>query len=128
MRIPFLLLAEDDEDDRYLFIQAIGSVDPSIIYAMAANGRELLALLENDFFSLPDYVILDLNMPLMNGFECLSVIKSSPLLRSCLVIVYSTTMDQQTEQQLLAAGAFACFIKPAAPSELADVLRRLLGY
>ena len=75
MRKPFFLVADDDEDDRFFFLEALRSIDPGITCMLASNGREALTLLQSDFFSLPDYIFLDLNMPLMNGLKCLEEIK-----------------------------------------------------
>ena len=127
MALPFFLLADDDEDDRYLFSQALLSIDSAIEYMMVNNGEEVMTILANDFFSLPDYIFLDLNMPVMNGMDCLIAIKKDPACSSCRVILYSTTLEIQAEKDFRAAGAFACFTKPPVPAELADILRALCG-
>ena len=127
MALPFFLLADDDEDDRYLFSQALLSIDPAIEFMMVGNGGEVITILANDFFSLPDYIFLDLNMPVMNGLDCLKAIKKDPACRNCRVVLYSTTMEEQSEKEFIQAGALACFTKPAAPAELAVILRTLCG-
>lgn len=123
MRMPFLLLADDDEDDRFLFSEATRLIDPNIACIMVSNGKQLMALLENDFFSLPDYIFLDLNMPVMNGWDCLAAIRAHPVYRSCIVIIYSTTLTETEKEQLVNAGAFACFIKPTRMEELVNLLK-----
>ena len=123
---PFFLLADDDPDDRFLFSEALKLVDPNIHCTMVGNGKEVLTILQNDFFALPDCIFLDLNMPLMNGLECLQAIKKEPAYNDIPVIIYSTTLEKEVEQNMLKAGAMACFVKPPGPVELAGCLRSLI--
>ncbi len=125
-RPSFFLLADDDEDDRQFFLEALRSIDPAIECIMAKNGKQALTLLQNNFFAVPDYVFLDLNMPLMNGLKCLEEIKKLPSLMDLPVVLYSTTSEKAVEEQSKKAGAHAFFIKPNRPGELADYLRRLV--
>ncbi len=122
----FYLLAEDDPDDRFLFSEALKIVDPAIHCIMVGNGREVMTLLQNDFFSLPDCIFLDLNMPLMNGLECLEAIKTEPAYQTIPVILYSTTLEKQVENHILTTGAAGCFVKPSSPAELAVCLSNLI--
>jgi CheY-like chemotaxis protein len=125
-RPSFFLLADDDEDDRQFFLEALKSIDPEIQCMMAKNGKEALTLLQNDFFAMPDFVFLDLNMPLMNGIKCLQEIKKIPSLVDLPVVLYSTTSEKEFEEQSKEAGAYAFFVKPTRATELADYLRRLV--
>jgi CheY-like chemotaxis protein len=125
-RPSFFLLADDDEDDQQFFLEALQSIDPEIQCITARNGKEALTLLQNDFFALPDFVFLDLNMPLMNGMKCLEEIKKIPALAELPVVLYSTTSEKAFEEQSKKAGAYAFFVKPTRASELADYLRRLV--
>jgi CheY-like chemotaxis protein len=122
---PFFLLADDDEDDRFFFSMALKSVDPDIQCVMVSNGMGVLTMLQNDFFSFPDYIFLDLNMPLLDGLQCLEAIKKNTAYRAIPVIMYSTTMDKATSRKLMKAGALACFVKPSSPAKLADVVQKL---
>ncbi|MEO5595317.1 MAG: response regulator [Chitinophagaceae bacterium] len=127
MRKPFFLLADDDEDDRFFFSQAVAAIDAAIECIMVSNGKEVLTILQNDIFSLPDYIFLDLNMPVMNGLQCLEAIKKDPHYSTTHVIIYSTTINEQTEGDLIKAGAFASFVKPSGTAALAHILRQLCG-
>ena len=123
---PFFLLADDDADDRFLFSEALKLVDPDIHCMMVGNGKEVLTMLQNDFFSLPDCIFLDMNMPLMTGLECLQAIKKEADYQSVPVILYSTTLEKDIEENIMKAGAFACFVKPSSPVALAASLRKLI--
>jgi len=125
-RPSFFLLADDDEDDRQFFLEALRSIDPGIECITAKNGKEALTLLQNDFFAAPDFVFLDLNMPMMNGIKCLEEIKKIPALAELRVVLYSTTSEKEFEEQSKKAGAYAFFVKPTRTTELANYLRRLV--
>jgi CheY-like chemotaxis protein len=94
---------------------------------VASNGKEALTLLRNDFFSLPDFIFLDLNMPVMNGLKCLEAIKKIPSVKDIPVVVYSTTAEHDLAEKSLKAGAFTFFIKPSSPAELVDYIRKLIA-
>ena len=105
-------LADDDEDDRMLFSEALMEINPSIKCIMAKNGEEALFLLTNGLFEPPDYIFLDLNMPVMNGLQCLAAIKKTDELREIPVIVYSTSTRKEYEEESKNLGAMNFFIKP----------------
>src|SRR6186713_1099195 len=105
-------LADDDEDDRMLFSEALMEINPSIKCIMAKNGEEALFLLSNGLFELPDYIFLDLNMPVMNGLKCLAEIKKSAQLKNIPVVVYSTSSKKEYEEESKKLGAMNFFIKP----------------
>src|SRR5688572_8171267 len=62
-----VLLADDDEDDRELFIEALHEVAPQVKVSYVENGEELMQTLNNPSAKLPDIIFLDLNMPHKNG-------------------------------------------------------------
>ncbi|SKC83292.1 response regulator [Ohtaekwangia koreensis] len=72
-----ILYAEDDIDDFNLFCEVIHSFDPRIECVNAVNGIAALEFLENSK-ALPDYVVVDINMPAMDGKACLKNIKKDP--------------------------------------------------
>jgi CheY-like chemotaxis protein len=87
-----VLCVDDDPDDRELIRNAIFKVDPSYTVTCATNGKEalqyLLRAIENE---LPCLVILDINMPVMDGKQTLVEIKKHKMLRSLPIVVFTTS-------------------------------------
>jgi len=120
-------LAEDDEDDQLLFREAITAVDPAISCIVAKNGKEALQILQSDLLISPDCILLDLNMPLMNGIDCLRAIKKERQLLSIPVVLYSTTISFQIETEAKKLGAIHIFKKPDNYHGLIDQIRLILN-
>src|SRR5688572_5969241 len=70
------LLTDDDKDDRELFSEALASIDPGIICHGAEHGRDALRILNSLDGSKPDIIFIDINMPVMNGWELLHTLKT----------------------------------------------------
>jgi CheY-like chemotaxis protein len=113
--------ADDDPEDCELFTEALLQIDPLIKTIIAKDGREALAYLNNTR-ELPDYIFLDINMPLVNGKKCLIEIKKTPKLRSIPVVMYSTTSDTNEIQEYYKLGAHDFLIKPNNFNTLCDSL------
>src|SRR5688572_19011249 len=97
-----LLLAEDDEDDFILFREAIKDFPGQLNLNWVKNGEELMDKLNHE---KSDIVFLDINMPLKNGFECLTEIRSDENLKHIPVIIYSTSDDSKLVNWMYNAGA-----------------------
>jgi len=115
------LLVDDDEDDKEIFCLALAEVDPSIQCYIASDGIEALEMLSNPAFT-PDYIFLDLNMPLMSGKECLIEIKKRPHLGKTSVIIFSTSASQKDIEDTIELGASAFITKPPLISTLTGKL------
>src|ERR1700761_5549688 len=88
-----ILLVDDDEDDRKLFVEAAGELDNTIRCFSAADGQEALSFLRDGRNEVPDYIFLDLRMPGLTGEECLVEIKRESRTAMVPVIVYTTSRD-----------------------------------
>lgn len=121
-----LFLVDDDADEQWIFNTALNAVDPTIELSRAANGQDAIRQLASSS-SQPDVIFLDLNMPVMNGLECLRRLKSDPGLSGIPTIMYSTTADPQTISQSRAMGAEDFITKPYNFEELVDALRVVLS-
>ncbi len=87
-----VLCVDDDPDDRELIRNAIFKVDPSYSVAFTTNGKEALRYLTGALETeLPCLVILDLNMPVMDGKQALTEIKKNLKLNDIPIVVFSTT-------------------------------------
>ena len=85
------LIVDDDSDDRDFFCEALGEVMPDSGCYTAINGRRALKALENKEIDLPDLIFLDINMPVMNGWQLLTKLKETESYGTIPVIIYSTS-------------------------------------
>src|SRR5688572_24814096 len=106
-----ILIIDDDEDDREVFLEVISELDPTVVAVTAFNGADGLTKLLS-FDTLPSMIFLDLNMPVMKGTEFLRKIKSMEPLRNIPVIVLSTIKDEPAIDEVKALGATDFITKP----------------
>lgn len=112
-----VLNVDDDQEDREFFCDALREIDPAITPLTAGSGREALALLET-LTVLPDYIFLDINMPMMDGKLCLKTLKKLPAFQSISVIMYSTSTDTGEIRECYRLGAEDFLIKPHSLEKL----------
>jgi CheY-like chemotaxis protein len=125
-RIPeFIVLADDDADDRLIFSEALETVDSSIELLTINGGEELLEYLRNEKNKLPQLIFLDLNMPRVNGFDCLRQIRADERLANLCVIIYSTSNQFKDIMETLNNGANLYFSKPNDLKELSGRLQQI---
>lgn len=113
-----LLIVDDDEDDRQLFIESAKEVDENIICITANDGQQALQILKDKANSLPDYIFLDLRMPRFSGKKTIEQIKSDPDLLHIPVIIYTTSRELQESDNLKNLGAARFVSKPVNPEEI----------
>jgi len=99
-----VLYADDDADDIEMFQEILHDIDRSILFLKATDGLEALKLLRESLVP-PDVVFLDINMPLINGKECLMEIRRDEHLKEIPVIMYSTANTEQEVVHCLELGA-----------------------
>jgi CheY-like chemotaxis protein len=120
------LLIEDDRDDQEIFLLALQKVNDQIDCRLANNGVEGLAAFEDHSF-LPDYIFVDINMPKMNGIECLDALRRIDRLKRSRIIMCSTSMDASLTIQCKTAGADDVLMKPPSFRQLTDSLQTILN-
>lgn len=114
-------IVDDDEDDQEILATAIsGSILSDHTCSFATDGEEALEILHSD--TLPDYIFLDLNMPRMDGMQCLREIRQIDKLQHIPVVIYTTSMDDTAKATSLRLGATAFITKPTRISELVSAL------
>jgi CheY-like chemotaxis protein len=133
MKKRFILVAEDDADDRYLMKTALQETGITGNVEYVENGIEVINYLqaisrespEPDF---PQLILLDLNMPKMDGREVLKAMKSSDDYRKIPVIVFSTTNNQLEVKRCYDLGANTYIVKPVSYDTLVATIREICGY
>lgn len=111
-------LIDDDVDDQEIFTLVLKSVYPSMKCIVANDGIEAIVKLTAEETFNPDYIFLDLNMPRMDGKECLQEIKKIDRLKGTPVIIYSTSSEQNDIQGTRALGASGYLEKQSSVAEL----------
>lgn len=119
-------LVDDDEDDRELFGLALEEADASILLLTANSGAEALHMLTRERLR-PDTIFLDLNMPMMDGKECLAELKNDPQTRDIPVIIFSTSSDPSDRLETARLGAVDFITKPSSIIELTRLLVQFTG-
>ena len=119
-----VFIADDDEDDRDIFMEVITDVVPHADVTVAKNGIELMGLL-SAATAIPDVIFLDLNMPLMNGQECLDKIRANGKLKNIPIIIYSTSNSREHIDETFKKGATFYFPKPTSFKDLKQMISKL---
>lgn len=122
----YILLVDDDPDEHLLFEDALKELRgaPRLVYAR--DGQQLMQLLHDSKTALPAIIFLDLNMPRMNGFECLQEIRKSAKLTRIPVVIFSTTSQTQAIDKVYEQGANYYIRKPNTFAMLKEVIERML--
>ena len=118
-------LVDDDFDDASLFQATLSDVDPNITFAHAADGQEALDQLLSKSIR-PNLIFLDLNMPRMDGKECLTLIKQEDDLKDIPVIMYTTSQMQSDIDETKSLGAVYYLTKPDKFVELKKAIEFIL--
>jgi CheY-like chemotaxis protein len=121
-----LLLIDDDADDQLIFREAINEITDKVECLFANNGFDGISrLLQLD--PEPSMIFLDLNMPLMNGFECLEQIRKNDRWKKIPVVIFSTSNNPEDKKKAEKLGASAFLTKTAdfhfLKSTFADILQ-----
>ena len=120
-------IADDDPDDQELFIDALHEINELFECVTATDGTEALETLSSHLF-VPDLIFLDLNMPKMDGRECLSEIKKDAFLKEIPVIIYSTSSEKKDIMDVMQSGASYYLQKPSRYEELSRALLKIIFF
>jgi CheY-like chemotaxis protein len=118
-------MADDDPDDGYLFEAALKDVNESVRFTFFTSCNDLLTYL-NTRHHLPDLIVLDLNMPGNDGYQCLQAIKKEAGLIHIPVVIYSTSGTPAIVKNAQESGALQYLIKPSSMQLIRDIISGLL--
>jgi len=130
----FILIAEDDADDRFLFKTAFEEKGYKDQIEFVENGIELWRFLQDiekrepDKRNYPSFILLDLNMPKKDGREALREIKQHPIFKKIPVVVFTTTNSENEVKRCYELGANTYLVKPVSFDSLLKVVEEIRMY
>ena len=126
MKYKNILLIDDDEDDQDLFLLALKELQASIKFVGFYDALLAFNKLVNKEIS-PDAIFLDLNMPMINGFQFLSLLKKTDEVKNIPIIIYSTSAQTNMIKLAKENGAHDFITKPSKYRDLVNILRTTLS-
>jgi CheY-like chemotaxis protein len=122
-----LIVVEDDADDQYFLKTAFleTGFEPHVLWL--DSSKDLFTYLDSikDTKELPYAVLLDYNMPVMNGEQTLLELKRLKRYKDIMILIYSTNMSEKQIKNLLEEGASGCYIKSFSTSSIIDFAKFL---
>ncbi|MEO5889817.1 MAG: response regulator [Ferruginibacter sp.] len=119
-----ILLIDDDADDQLYFRDAISELNKPLECEIANNGLE--AIEQMNVPPPPDLIFLDLNMPVMNGYECLAYLKKEDRYKDIPVVIFTTSQNEIDIERTRKLGAKLFFTKPSNFDTLCAKLDKIL--
>ncbi len=122
-----ILLADDDQDDRDIFAEAVSELNVKVELNFVKDGQQLMNYLTKATDELPDIVFLDLNMPAKDGKECLKEIRTNNAFKDLPIVIYTTTNSLRDVDETHSLGANLFVRKPTSFKEVVQLARKILG-
>lgn len=122
----YFIYADDDSDDRQTIADLTFKTEPDLDVVVVENGKEVINYLQGlhneDIF--PCFILLDLNMPVMNGLETLQFLKSTPAFKNIPAMVFSTSSNPKHVELAKNLGAESFITKPFSERDLERVTQQ----
>ncbi len=123
-----ILLVEDDQVDTMTVIRALKEIHVTNRLVHVENGEEAVSYLRDPGSEKPCIILLDLNMPIMNGIEFLHVVKRDDQLKRIPVVVLTTSEEQQDKVNSFNMGVAGYMTKPVDYRQFVEVMRSIDAY
>jgi CheY-like chemotaxis protein len=123
-----ILLVEDDKVDTMTVIRALKEIHVTNRLVHVENGEEAISYLRDPESEKPCIILLDLNMPIMNGIEFLQVVKRDDHLKRIPVVVLTTSEEQQDKVNSFNMGVAGYMTKPVDYRQFVEVMRSIDAY
>jgi len=123
-----ILIAEDDPDDQLMLVDAFEENQVADKLQFVTSGDEVLNYLNisRRTAQLPDLILLDLNMPKLDGRTILKLLKTDPETRAIPVVILTTSKEKTDEKSVFELGASGFFTKPSSFLELVEITSCIL--
>lgn len=127
---PLILVAEDDYDERHIFLEAFKEIGaPAEVVHFFDDGESLLSFLdENAGETYPSLIVLDINMPKLGGKRTLEILKAHPSYKHIPVMIYSTMYGQTDLMEYSKMGALSFDRKPDDYYESVEVAKKFFNF
>lgn len=122
----YLLYADDDLDDREMMEHAFLTENEYLLLTFA-NGEELLQFLKDKSASEVALIVLDINMPILNGMETLKALKVDEAYKEIPTVMFSTSGSPKDRAEAAELGTDV-LLKPSSFNEVQAISRTMLGY
>lgn len=119
-----VLLVDDDEDNRELvkFVVSRSRLDLELV--IAVNGLDAIQYIK---IKRPDLILMDMQMPVMDGYEAVSVIKGDPLYSSIPIVAFTAQARPEDIARTRSLGCVEHYTKPMDPEELLNTIQKYIG-
>jgi DNA-binding response OmpR family regulator len=121
-----IYLADDDEDDRMIFEEALSEISGNIKLVKITDGIKLLNQLSEDK-TIPDIIFLDLNMPFQSGKETLKILRANRSYSKIPVVIYSTSTNPADIEDTFSAGASLYMEKPYSMCSMVKKIEAIIS-
>lgn len=122
---PLIFVVDDDEDDLHFIKASIVNNIPGSEVKCFIHGRQLMDHLKSPSHPQPAFILLDLNMPVLNGRETLKQLKETQMFTHVPVVIFSTSNNPNERTFCLNNGASDYFCKPASLTIYDEIIRQL---
>jgi CheY-like chemotaxis protein len=127
--VKLILIGEDDIDDKEILEEIFSSLDPSIKLTFINDGQKLVSYLQNTASAnMPGLIILDYNMPHLNGSEILKSLQQNERVKDIPKIIWSTANAEGFKNICLQLGACEYLVKPSRYSDLQSMIKQMLSF
>ncbi len=116
------VLTDDDNDDAELFSEAIEAIQSPVDFYHAEGCKVLFKYLDEEQNKKPDVIFLDINMPEISGWQCLTDLKNNEKFKDIPVIMYTTSSSSLDRKIAFESGALGFWTKPTDFKTLIKVL------
>lgn len=123
-----ILLVEDDQVDKMTVVRALKEIHVTNPLVHRENGEEAVHYLQDPASEKPCIILLDLNMPIMNGLEFLKAVKNDGKLKRIPIVVLTTSDEQQDKINSFDLGVAGYMAKPVDYRQFVEVMRSIDAY
>jgi len=117
-----IMIIDDDADDRSMFAEAIMEINEGVHLIPMESCEKAIDYFNNKSAATPDFIFLDINMPTMNGWQCLEQIRDMAKMQHIPVVIYTTSQSEENYEKVKKMEATYFLSKPSKFKELVGAL------